>query len=384
MKIIEICPYDMARPGGVQTHVRDLSRWLGENGHEVLMLAPKSAPPYSEAGLRQIGVARSIGFQGSDFEISLARRREIFRLKHEIGDFGGELVHLHTPWTPLIAWQIWRNLGLPSVATFHATIPDQNRRSLGTWLLFRAAGYFMRRLDATVVPSSAPLSALRAHAGGRALTVIPPAINLTAWKEAGDSGRKSKTARVSILCLGRLDSRKGIATLLQAWTIIARSLPAATLTIAGSGKLEPEVIAAVRRAQGRITFVKQPDRATALQLAGAADIFAAPAEFGESFGLVLLEAMAAGAVPVAAANPGYLTVMTATGRDLSFPPGDHAAMAEKIITLANRPDLRATYRDWGRAHALTFDLDHIGPKFEALFRQVLQRRSATAKEGCFS
>jgi phosphatidylinositol alpha-mannosyltransferase len=371
MKIVEICPYDMTRPGGVQTHIRDLSNWLRGQGHEVMILAPKPTQDVSEPGLRYIGAARDFGFQGSHFEISLASRRDLAMIQAEMADFGADIAHIHTPWTPLMVWQVWRKLALPSVATFHATIPEQDSKTLATRLLFRTARYFMQRLDATIVPSTAPLATLSALADGQEIAVLPPSIDLTDWHKAGQDATKSTGPEVSLLYLGRLEDRKGITTLLAAWAVIAAALPKARLTIAGAGEREDAVQQALQHSDGRLQFIRQPDRQAALALAGQADIFLAPAQYGESFGLVLLEAMAAGAVPVAVANCGYATVMTGPGADLLVPPGDAGGFAAKVIGLAGDPARLQTLRDWGYAHADSYGLDQVGPHFEALFQKAI-------------
>jgi len=374
MKIVEICPYDMARPGGVQTHVRDLAAWLRGRGHEVLVIAPRTRMQITQPGLIGVGTARSIGFQGSHFEISLASPMEIARVRRKLAVFGAEIVHLHTPWTPLVAWQVWHALGLPSVATFHATIPERDSASRGSALLFRAARYFMQRVETTIVPSTAPLAALERHAKGANIMVIPPAISLDDWRLAGEKRPLLRTGDISVLCLGRLEERKGIDTLLAAWASIMMLRPEVHLTIAGAGVLEGRVSAAAKNSHGRITFIHQPDNATAQALAAKADLLIAPAEYGESFGLVLLEAMAAGAVPIAAANKGYATVMTGKGQNLLVPPGDAAALVASVTALADDADQRARFQTWGRDHAARYDIDEIGPEFEAVFQHALKRQ----------
>jgi phosphatidylinositol alpha-mannosyltransferase len=371
MKIVEICPYDMSRPGGVQTHIRDLANWMRTQGHEVLILAPRTATSVDEAGLTSLGYARKIGFQGSQFEISYVPRKELARMTLEIREFGAELVHLHTPWTPLMAWQVWRALGLPTVATFHATIPEHDSRTFSTRLLFASAKYFLSRMQATIVPSVAPLFALSRLTDKGNILVLPPSINLADWRSAGLNGHKSTGEAKSILYLGRLEPRKGIDTLLKAWPVIAAKLPNTTLTIAGGGELERKVLSAQQAGDGRLIFVRQPDRKTALALAGNADLLLATAQYGESFGLILLEAMAAGVVPIAAANSGYATVMTDEGAELLVQPGDPNDLAQKTIALAKDAKKRKSFRRWGEQHASKYGLAKIGPEFETLFQHSI-------------
>lgn len=373
MKIVQICPYDMTRPGGVQSHVRDLSRWLRDEGHAVRVVAPY--PPAGIAGgeVSCCGQARMVSMFGTRFEVSLARRHELKELAAELGDWGAEVVHLHTPWTPLMAWQLWRRLHLPTVTTFHATLPEASAGGLSGRVLHGVAGYFMKRSQAVVVPSEAPLAHLRPQAQGISAHVLPPAVNLAPWREAGSGPGQRMPGRLEIGFLGRFEARKGLHVLLAAWPEIAMRVPEAHLTIAGGGPLLPSVRQAMAGLHGdRIRLVDTPDDATARKLVAGWDIFVAPAPYGESFGLVLVEAMAAGALPVAAANAGYTGVLEhGEGASLLVPPEDAGALARCIVELAATPDRRNTLRRWTMARARELDLPATGARLAEIYREAL-------------
>ena len=373
MKIVQICPYDMTRPGGVQSHVRDLSRWLRQEGHAVRVVAPY--PPTGVAGGEATccGRARMVSMFGTRFEVSLAGRHEVRKLAAGLHEWGAEVVHLHTPWTPLMAWQIWRRLHLPTVTTFHATLPAANAGGLSGRALHAVAGYFMKRSQAVVVPSEAPLAHLRPQERGITAHVLPPAVNLAPWREAGSGQGQRMPGRLEVGFLGRFEARKGLHVLLKAWPLIAAQVPNAYLTIAGGGPLLPSVREAMAGIHGdRIRLVETPDDATARQLVAGWDIFVAPAPYGESFGLVLLEAMAAGALPVAAANAGYTGVLEhAEGASLLVPPEDAEALARRIAELAATPDQRAALSRWSAARARDLDLPATGRRLVEIYREAL-------------
>ena len=155
--------------------------------------------------------------------------------------------------------------------------------------------------------------------------------------------------------------------------MIARALPGARLIMAGGGALAPMLQKACADLP-RAAIRPRPDDATARKLVAGADLLLAPALHGESFGLVLIEALAAGCLPVAAANPGYATVLTGPGADLLVPPGDAAALARKVIALAQDAEARAALLDWGRARAATLDIAAQGPAYEQLYRDVIAGR----------
>ncbi len=376
MKIVEVCPYDMARHGGVQNHIRDLSRWLSSEGHDVRIIAPPSISGEEVEGVEHVGRSRLIKTIGTVTEISYLARREKRALAADLKAWGADILHLHTPWTPLLAWQVWREAGIPSVATFHATLPESARRGISGWAYARAGDYFLNRLEATVVPSVSPLSHLKTPSGRREPLVLPPAIDLSPWRNAAPKGEKPfDMERPQIVFLGRLEHRKGVGVLLDAWKSVAEALPSARLTIAGSGPELGMVTAVLSEpwASG-IRHIPAPDIDEGRRLVAEADIFVAPAPYGESFGLVLIEAMAAGTVPVAAANEGYRTVLEGPGEALLVPPGDAHSLALKLVDLARSADLLREMRAWGRARADLFDVARVGPKFLALFKTVSRMR----------
>lgn len=370
MRIVQILPYAMARPGGVQAHVRDLSRWLRGEGHEVRIVAPPTPEGVCASGTECCGRSRLVTMFGTRFEVSYAFGPERRRLVEDLRDWGADLVHLHTPWTPFVAWQVWRGLRLPTVTTFHATLPGTEAGGVTARLLRAAAGHFLSHSRIVVVPSPTPLAHLGAAARDVRVEVVPPCIDLEPWRNA----RKSEqNQNLEIVFLGRFEARKGLDVLLAAWPDIASALPDARLTVAGGGDLKPLVEAALAAPHGgRIRLVERPDDATARALVAGADIFAAPAPYGESFGLVLVEAMAAGALPVAAANPGYAGVLSGEGAELLVPPGDAGALARRIVSLAGDRPARERLAAWADARAQYADIRGTGPVFARLYAEALR------------
>ena len=373
MKIVQLCPYDMRRPGGVQRHVRDLSDWLTAQGHETRIIAPPApgAAPRSWDRITEVGRARRLAVHGTAFELSLCAPGTARRLATELQEWGADIVHMHTPWTPMLVGQMWRALRLPTVTTFHATLPRNDGASLTDRYIRKAAGYFLRRSQAVVVPSEAPLPLLRQLVPGLDATVLPPAIDLSDWRAARRTRRPNDP--LHMVFLGRLEARKGVDVVLDAWRILALRLPDVTLTIAGEGALQETVEKAVRaQPDGRLHYVGRPDDAAAQALIGSADLLLAPAPYGESFGLVLAEAMSAGTVPVAAANDGYAQVLTGPGVALLVPPDDATALAAKVELLTRDASQHQTQRNWAMGHATSFDIKAVGPRYLDLFDRVLR------------
>ena len=168
--------------------------------------------------------------------------------------------------------------------------------------------------------------------------------------------------------IGRLEERKGIDVLLKAWPRIAAAVPDARLTIAGDGALRREVEAASGHG---IKFAGAIDDAAAQALLGRSDLLLAPAPYGESYGLILAEAMAAGAVPIAAANPGYASLLAEQADCLLVRPGDASALANAAIALAKSPKRLETLRNWAVRAAEASDIKYAGPQYEALYSGLL-------------
>ncbi|MEQ9692959.1 glycosyltransferase family 4 protein [Shimia sp. SDUM112013] len=366
MKIVMVCPYAMGRPGGVQTHVRDMAAWLRDQGHEVRIIAPDDGT--DETGLIRLGGFRKITLHGTSFEVARASRKAVKAAASDLRTWGAEVMHLHTPWTPMMAWQIWREMRLPTVATFHATLPQSQGFDPMTAFLNRAAHYFSKRIPHIVVPSRAPQAQWEAL-GLPTPTILAPTIDLGPWRDA----RQGSEPGVQLVYLGRLEERKGLHVLLDAWPDIAAMLPRAMLTIAGSGELRDNIAARIKaESLSRVTCIAAPDNATARTLVGESDFFIAPALEGESFGLVLIEAMAAGTLPVAAANEGFRTVLTGGGQDLLVPPGDALMLAEKVVELVSNAEKRRALQHWADQRANDFDVVSVGPRYVELYRKAVR------------
>lgn len=372
MKIVQVSPYAMTRPGGVQTHIRDLATWFETAGHEVRIVAP----PGSQDGgdILEIGKFRTMSMHGTQFEITRASGTDLQACEDSLASWGAEVVHLHTPWTPMLPWQVWKRLNLPTVATFHATLPDAKGIDPMAWFLRRAARYFNKRLQGIVVPSTAPQAQWKALGATPVPDVLAPTLDLSAWRDAGTQAPQQDGLHV--VYMGRLEERKGVHVLLEAWQTIAALLPSATLTIAGHGPQEDALRnAAADMGLKHVEFIPPPPFSEARRLVASADIFAAPALYGESFGLVLIEAMAAGTLPVAAANAGFSTVMTDLGQHLLVPPDDATALAEKIVEIACDHALRQSLLGWAAKRANGFDVTSVGPQYLNLYQKALSLKT---------
>ncbi len=385
MKIAHVCPYDIDRPGGVQMHIRDTAAALNELGHEVVIVAPKVKNREARRELWQetphlkivrVGASRKISFGATDYEVSIARGREAYILNRLVGEAGFDVVHYHTMWTPFLPFQVFIRSPAANVATFHDT-PARTPAGMVLRTVFRSVSrVLLPQLDAVIAVSQAPMQHLRA-ARGQHVHIVPPCTDLRRFAEPPPETRRFDDGRVNILFLGRLEKRKGVMLLLRAYRRLCDDGLPVRLIIAGGGKGE----AALRRfvAQKKIPAVEFTGEFSVAETAGwyaESDIVCAPSPYGESFGIVVAEAMASGKPVVAAANPGYRTLLTGEAARFLAAPGRVDALYERLSALVLDASLRERLGQWGREEAMRYDCRAIAPKLAAIYEEAIAKATA--------
>ncbi|HEY7748848.1 MAG TPA: glycosyltransferase family 4 protein [Aestuariivirgaceae bacterium] len=378
MRVIQICPYAIDRPGGVQNHVRDLCKELRRRGHQTLTIAP-GPPPQSQANdVLCLGAHKMISLVGTRFELSWASRSELCELSQRIAVWRPDIVHCHGVWVPFLAMQVLRRTRVATVASFHDTPPDTASGRLLRLLFQLISRRLLMWLDGAIAVSPAPLAHLRTGEGSAQPIVLPPGIDLEPFFAVAKDKRRLSD-EFSVLFIGRLEGRKGIDVLLKAWHLISeRDAPVGakklSLTIAGAGKLENQVL----RAQGggagnELRFKRAPTDEEVKQLLRSVDLVVVPSPSGESFGIVIVEALAAGVPVIAADNRGFRSVLTGEGRQSLFTAGDAQALANAIIEAANNEELLKSRAEWGRGHARQFDIRQVAVAIESVYASAVKR-----------
>jgi phosphatidylinositol alpha-mannosyltransferase len=381
MRILQVCPYDLARPGGVQRHIIDLSHALVSSGHDVTIVAPDSPDsgqtpnlcwPRSAPLILHLGAFRTCRIHGTSFEISRASRAQLQSLLdlHRRNPF--DVVHFHTPWTPFMSWQVFRAvcpLIARRIATFHDTPPPTLSGRIMRSLFRLLSRRISMQLDVIVAVSDSPAAHLRPRADCR-LVRLPPCIDLEAYRALTVQAHRGRPIR--LLFVGRLEPRKGILLLIDAFAQLQRHHGNTELVVCGDGEQGPIArarAAALGIASSVLFTGALPETAKLKQFADA-DIFCAPSPYGESYGLVIAEAMSAGLPVVAAANTGYSTLLTGNGAEGLVTPGNCTALAEKLAVFVESPDLRQRLSLWGRTESRHSDVYSRLPEFTALYAGV--------------
>lgn len=328
MRIAMVSPYAVDQPGGVQDQAASLVRWLSDEGHDAWLVAPgrSGGPP----GTVYLGDTIRVRTNRSVAPIRLARGTA-----ETVADAlaGADVVHIHEPFVPVAALAALRTPGIPKVGTFHA---DPGR---GVQLLYRVGRSLGRRLarnlDVAVAVSPVAADPIRPLVGEPRL--IPNAIDVDAFA--------SSTAKhpTRIAFLGRDEPRKGLDVLLNAFERLVRNRPEVELVVMG----------AERPALLGIRFMGPVGDATKREELARSAIFVAPNTGGESFGLVVLEGLAAGCAVVASALPAFRFV--ADDNALFVPPGDSAGLLQALETLVADADLRSEYQERARRRSRAFD-----------------------------
>jgi phosphatidylinositol alpha-mannosyltransferase len=369
VRIVLACPYAWDAPGGVQVHVAQLASSLQDRGHEVLVLAPATRaalPPEStrpETQVRFMGRAVRVPYQGTVAPICFSAHSA--RLIGSIlRSFGPDLVHAHEPFAPSTAMLATLRSRSPVVATFHAF----TERSA----LYSAAAFLLRPVWAKLRVRIAVSEAAARFVGSRfpdGLRVIPNGCDVDLFAEASPldglpSGRR-------MLWVGRLDEQKGFPIAVRAFASLATEFSDLTFLVVGEGRDRAAVSTLPPGARNRVIMAGAiPHDELPPYMAGA-DVFVAPALGQESFGIVLVEAMAAGVPVVASDIAGYREVLRRDVDGILAPPGDHTALAEGARRVLSDPALAARLREAGRARAERFRWSSVTDEIETAYRQAL-------------
>jgi phosphatidylinositol alpha-mannosyltransferase len=293
---------------------------------------------------------------GTQIDITWASWRNVL----EVARRGFDVMHFHTIWNPATSLQLAAAYAGPKVATFH-DVPGPHTPAIARAAMGPASD-LIRRLWLDAVIAVSPVVSEYLAAGRH--EVIPNGVSVP-------EVLPPEGEREAILSLGRLEPRKGVAILLEAAARLGERCP--PVWIAGDGPLRRDLERLAHELRlDRVTFFGEVSDADKWKLLRRAAITVAPALGGESFGIVLLEAMAAGTVPIASDIPGYRHVLAERAEELLVPVGDSLALAHRLAQLTQAGQRRAI-QQWGLAHWQAFDWPVIAPRVEAVYRGVVRR-----------
>jgi phosphatidylinositol alpha-mannosyltransferase len=376
MKLALVSPYDFAYPGGVTEHVAHLAEQFLAQGHEVHIVAPSSddeTEPIAsvDAPVHRIGRVVSIPANGSVARITLSLRSYL-QAKHLLQEQQFDLIHLHEPMMPALPLTVLRHSNTTNIGTFHAFRNTPLTYFYGKPILRP----FFRKLHGHIAVSSAARDFVGEYFPAD-YRVIPNGIDFQRFHTRYPPLEQLADARPTVLFVGRLEKRKGLRYLLRAWPLVLERQPDARLVVVGRGRpLEgyKRFAAGQGWSPSDVLFAGYVPAEDLPRYYQACDVFCAPNTGQESFGIVLLEAMAAGAPIVASDIPGYRDVVTDGLEGVLVERQNPGALADALCRLLGNPKLRASMRRAGQAKAREYDWPRVAAQVLAYYDEVLERR----------
>jgi phosphatidylinositol alpha-mannosyltransferase len=377
LKLALVSPYDFAYPGGVNEHVAHLAGQFRRRGHEVHIIAPSSdgeAEPCvgGEAFMHYIGRVVRIPANGSVARITLSLRSYL-QTKRLLREQQFDLIHLHEPMMPALPLTVLRHSRVTNIGTFHAFRNKPLAYFYGKPMLLP----FFRKLHGhiTVSPAARDFVGEYFPADYR---IIPNGIEYARFNTPRPPLQRFRDGRVNVLFVGRLEKRKGLRFLLRAWPLVRERFPEVRLIVVGEGR-PLEGYRRFATSQGwterEVFFAGYVPAEELPRYYQAADIFCAPSTGQESFGIVLLEAMAAGVPIVASEIPGYRAVVTHGSEGLLVKPTNPDVLAAALGNLVLNADLRASMGQAGMRKARTYDWRFVADQVLDYYAEVLDRRA---------
>jgi phosphatidylinositol alpha-mannosyltransferase len=379
MKIALVSPYDFSYPGGVVRHIISLEYYFTRMGHEVKIIAPasKTVTDYGDRFIA-IGKPRPIPTSGSIARITISLNLTK-KVKEVLEREKFDIIHLHEPLAPTMCVTVLRLSNSVNVGTFHATESRPSYRWVKPILLSGLYKKWFKKLDGRIAVSKPAMEFINKHFPS-SYDIIPNGIDLEHFSPDVAPIPAFQDGKINILFVGRLEKRKGLEYLLKAYRLIKPDYPDCRLIIVGPGtrlrgKFEKDVADLGLK---DVIFTGNVDYQELPRYYRTADIFCAPATGHESFGIVLLEAMATGKPVIASNISGYASVVTHESEGLLVPPKQEVPLAQAIAHLMKDKPLRLEMGERGLLKAADFGWDEVSRKVMDFYTKILESRSVRA------
>ena len=382
MRIALLSPYSWTYPGGVTRHIQALAAELGVLGHDARILAPfdpddalsrrlhrGARPQRLDPPERFVALGRTAGFPANGAVSNLVPvPGGVIAMRRELRDGGYDVVHIHEPVVPLLGWDALCSTApeLPLVGTFHTYSENALTNGIANALGARRR---MNHLHVRIAVSEAAAWTARRFYGGR-YRIVPNGVRLD---EAGALDPETEQldappsdAPLRILFIGQAVERKGLPVLLRAFEALREQVPA-TLTLVGAS---PDEVAHMMLDDRGVQALGKVSEARKRAELAEAEVLCAPSLHGESFGMVLTEALAAATPVIASDIPGYRDVVRDGIDGTLTPPGDALALAEALRSLALDPVARARMATAARARAERFAWPHVAAEVLDCYEQA--------------
>jgi phosphatidylinositol alpha-mannosyltransferase len=382
MRIALVSPYSWNYQGGVNRHVEALAEQFLARGDFVRVLAPWDPPDALSRRLHRsqpslerqpdylAPLGRTVGYGANGAVSNLSSFPEgPIKLRRELRAGKFDVVHVHEPPAPLISWDATTFRGAPVVGTFHAYATKAFPNHVATLLGARRR---FNQLSARIAVSEAAAWTGRRWFGGE-YTIVPNGVDL----EAAPEGPKAPGDEMQLLFVGRSEERKGLPVLLAAFQALVEHVPA-RLTVVGADPEDVHRRISDPEVADRIDVLGKVSDGVLWRHLGEADVLCAPSLAGESFGMVLIEAFAAGTPVIASAIAGYSDVATNGVDSILVPPADPQALAEELQLLWHEPERRVAMGKAGRETAQRYAWPRIADEVTEVYERAMEPAPAPA------
>jgi phosphatidylinositol alpha-mannosyltransferase len=369
VRIGVVCPYEWTVPGGVKNHVENLAAELRLLGHDVDVLAPTVADDLDEPHFVSLGPSFPIPYNGSVARIAMGPSHTQL-VRRALLDGAYDLVHVHEPMSPSVGLISVIQASVPVVGTFHANLDRSAALRLGAPVLRR--GY--NKLAARIAVSESARETWQRYFRGP-LAIIPNGVPNELFVKA-DAIPAFNDGNPTLLFVGRLEQRKGLIYLVRAFLRLKPAYPRLRLVVVGRDDRdirEKAMTMVPGRFRPDLIFVGSVSQEDLASYYASADVFCAPSLGGESFGIVLVEAMATGLPIVCSDIGGYRDLVRDQREALLVPPRDPEALASSIAVLLDSPLRRAAMGEAGRVSAGQYAWDVVAAEVEEVYREVMAR-----------
>jgi phosphatidylinositol alpha-mannosyltransferase len=389
MKIGLVCPYNITLGGGVKEHVLAVKTELESRGYTVKVITPEPRGVSGDTAVHEENGTIFMG-GGTEFKSPLSTTAQISAtidieeidrvLAHEKFD----ILHFHEPWVPMLSRQVLSRSKSINIATFHAKMPENVMSRTFTKVVAPYTKSVLKYLHELTAVSDAAAEYVCALTD-RPVVIIPNGINLEHFTKPTAAARKRQPGEgLTVLYVGRLERRTGVNYLLRAFALLQEKNEDVSLILAGDGPDREKLEEMVQDLElHNVTFKGFVSEEEKVRLLHTSDLFVAPAIYGESFGIVLLEALASGLVTVAANNPGYSSVMQGLGALSMVNPRDSVEFARRMELLLREEALRKMWQNWAKVYVKQFSYKRVVDQYESLYQAAYLKHGSARKRRFF-
>ena len=362
MKILQVSDSYYPDPGGVSEVLYHLSKALRSRGNEVHILTGGHPGAKKEEGVTRLG--KRISLYANKSEVNWTFSPGLFpKVKRFINSNSFDVIHTHGPFAPNISFLALLYSNAVNVATFHTAFSGFNYYKLSKFLFTGIS----KKIDGSICVSRYALREISPHFPKGNYKIIPNGVDTSRFSPRGEKLKEFKDKRI-ILFLGRLDPRKGLSVMLKAFPLIKKEIPNAVLLVVGKG-IPPGGIP--ENLKESIIFKGMIPNELVPVYYRSADLYCSPALYGETFGIVLLEAMACGTPVVASNIDGYREVIP--DKKMLFERGNPVSLADRAISVLKNASKSEKVRKIGIETANKYDWNSVAEQTENFYRLLIEK-----------